>query len=76
MLGASYKGQFVNGTFDGHGKYTFPDLAYYDGEWKNGKMHGKGEYFDADGVKWAGDFFNGLYDSGRSYVSLRPSTAI
>jgi hypothetical protein len=33
---------------------------------------GKGEYVDSFKVKWDGDFFNGLFDSGRSYITLRP----
>jgi hypothetical protein len=39
-------------------------------------MHGVGNYTDADGVQWNGNFFNGLYDSGRSYLSLRPAKTL
>jgi hypothetical protein len=39
-------------------------------------MHGEGEYRDADGVSWKGNFFNGMYDSGRSYLSLRPTKGL
>lgn len=38
----------------------------------NNKMHGSGVYIDAKGKKYEGDFFNGAYDSGTSYISLRP----
>ena len=74
--GATYSGSFVNNSFEGQGKYTFPDSAVYTGGWSNGKMHGEGEYVDADGVSWKGNFFNGMYDSGRSYISLRPAPGL
>jgi hypothetical protein len=58
--------------FDGEGAYVFPDGAQYKGMWCAGKMHGRGEYIDSSKIVWNGEFFNGLYDSGRSYISLRP----
>jgi len=69
--GATYKGSFSQGTFHGRGKYTFSDGASYDGEWSANKMHGQGVYIDSQKVEWAGQFFNGMYDSGKSFVSVR-----
>jgi hypothetical protein len=69
--GAVYKGGFSQGEFNGKGKYTFADGASYDGEWSHSKMHGKGVYVDAQKVEWAGQFFNGMFDSGKSFVSVR-----
>ncbi len=74
--GSVYQGNFCNNCFDGNGTYTFADGAKYSGEWKNGKMHGEGEYIDPYNVSWKGTFVNGMYDSGRSYISLRPSKSI
>ncbi len=74
--GACYRGSFVNNQFEGKGEYIFADSATYLGEWKGGKMHGEGVYTDKDKVSWSGSFFNGLYDSGRSYISLRPGNGL
>jgi hypothetical protein len=74
--GAVYKGHFRQGMFDGEGTYRFADGASYTGMWHANKMHGSGEYMDAEKVKWAGEFFNGCFDSGRSFISLRPSQGL
>jgi len=39
-------------------------------------MHGQGEYVDNKNAVWKGDFFNGMYDTGRSYISLRKKSGI
>lgn len=39
-----YKGNFVDGSYDGIGEYRWSDGRIYGGEWKNNKMNGKGEY--------------------------------
>jgi len=74
--GSIYKGAFKNNLFNGEGTYTFSDGAEYIGSWLDNKMHGKGKYTDKDKVVFEGQFFNGYYDSGRSYVTLRPSMMI
>jgi hypothetical protein len=33
--GASYKGEWIGGFRDGHGKQSWPDGAYYIGDWKD-----------------------------------------
>jgi len=41
--GSYYDGNFVNGVFEGHGKYFFADLGKtYTGEFKNANMEGFG----------------------------------
>jgi hypothetical protein len=62
----------VENIIEGSGSYRWPDSAVYTGSWLGGKMHGKGTYTDQFGATFAGDYFNGYFDSGRSYVSLRP----
>lgn len=71
--GNKYKGGFKNNSFEGQGEYLYTDGASYVGQWHNNKMHGKGVYTDSNDVKCSGEFFNGMYNSGRSYISLRPS---
>ena len=74
--GSVYEGAFRENMFHGKGVYLYADGAKYVGQWENNKMHGQGEYTDAAGVIWSGTFFNGLYDSGKTYVSLRPTTSV
>jgi len=69
--GAIYRGNFNQNLFDGEGAYTFPDGSSYNGNWSQNKMHGIGSYKNSDGVLFEGDFFNGMFNSGRSYISLR-----
>jgi hypothetical protein len=76
IVGSVFTGAFLNGLFHGEGRYQYSDGSYYQGGWNGNKMHGKGLYVDADGVRWEGTFFNGMYDSGRSYVSVRPSKGV
>jgi len=71
--GAVYNGQFIDGKMHGEGKYIFPDGAYYSGSWVENKMSGQGTYCDSAKTTWTGEFYNGMFNSGRSYVSIRPS---
>lgn len=70
--GAVYQGGFSDGFFHGMGTYTWPDGARYTGNWLQSKMHGDGAYIDAQKIESRGFWYNGSFDSGRSYVSLRP----
>lgn len=75
--GAVYNGAFQNGMFQGFGKYQYLDGSFYEGSWNGSKMHGKGKFVGADGiVRWEGTFFNGLFDSGKSYVSVIPPQGV
>ena len=69
--GAVFKGHFKDNVFEGEGEYIFPDGAIYSGQWHNNKMHGQGTYTDKDKIEFRGSFVNGMYDSGKSYVSVR-----
>lgn len=69
--GAKYKGNFVANIFNGEGEYHFPDGAIYSGSWNNNKMHGFGNYKDKEGIEFKGQFVNGMYDSGKTYISVR-----
>ena len=41
-----YEGEFIDGKFDGNGKYFWEDGSYYIGQFKNNVKHGKGiEYY-------------------------------
>uniref|UniRef100_A0A7S1Q6S9 MORN repeat-containing protein 5 n=1 Tax=Neobodo designis TaxID=312471 RepID=A0A7S1Q6S9_NEODS len=57
--GASYDGTLYEGTFDGRGKYCWPDGSWYEGQWRANRMHGEGVYSDAEGRQWEGRFYNG-----------------
>lgn len=72
--GAVYQGKFQDGLFSGYGKYSWPDGAVYAGDWLLNKMHGSGTYVDANKVESKGTWYNGMFDSGRSYVSVRPAS--
>jgi len=72
--GAGYQGGFLDGHFHGFGTYTWPDGARYSGNWLQSKMHGDGVYIDSQKIESRGSFYNGMFDSGRSYVSVRPAS--
>ena len=59
-----YEGEFVNGRFEGNGKYIWPDGFNYEGEFKGSKLCGRGYLKDPAGQLWTGkfenDFANGL----------------
>lgn len=74
--GAKYEGNMKDNNFDGDGEYTMRDGSKYRGEWQQNKMHGSGEYTDPTGLVWKGKFFNGLYDSGETQMSSRPSESL
>lgn len=57
-----YEGDFIEGKFEGTGKYTFESGNYYIGEWSDNKMNGIGKYYNKDGtVKHDGHFRNDKY---------------
>lgn len=61
--GSYYEGDFMDGQFQGFGKYYFADLnKYYEGEFRFGKMEGKGIETWIDGRRYEGDFKNGKKD--------------
>lgn len=68
--GSIYTGNFHNNFFHGQGEYLFFDGSKYVGEWQYNKMHGNGTFVTSQGIKYEGKFVNGMYDTGKSYVSL------
>ena len=57
--GNIYKGDFVNGVFEGIGRYDF-EGGYYEGEWKSGRYHGHGFLLFSDGSSYRGAFVDGV----------------
>ena len=55
-----YDGEFVNGKFEGNGKYVWENGEYYIGQWLNDKRNGKGIlYYKNGNIKFYGEFVNG-----------------
>ena len=44
-----YNGDFVEGTWTGQGKFTWPDGSKYEGGWKNRRQHGQGSSYNPEG---------------------------
>jgi hypothetical protein len=49
-----YEGEFKDGKFHGHGKYTYADGDVYEGGYKHDFRHGHGKYTYADGEVYEG----------------------
>ena len=54
-----YKGQWVDDTMHGRGKYVFPNGNTYEGQYEAGVRHGKGKFTYANGGVYTGGFANG-----------------
>ena len=64
-----YEGDFVNGKFEGNGKYIWEKGEYYIGQWKNELRHGKGiEYYKNGSIKYEGDFVNDKFEGNGKYI--------
>ena len=55
-----YEGDFLEGKFEGEGKYIYENGDYYEGKFKNGLSHGNGKECDKNGNiisegEWAND---------------------
>lgn len=69
-----YKGNYVNGKFDGNGLFVNSEISY-EGEFSDGEYNGTGVLTSNSGYKYIGSFehnlFNGtgyiLYQNGDSY---------
>ena len=56
-----YEGDFVNGNYEGNGKYYNENGEYYIGQFKNSIRQGKGVIYTKDGnVKYDGEFINNI----------------
>jgi MORN repeat len=58
--GTEYKGSWVNGKYDGHGRMDLYTGASYDGEWRAGKRHGNGIMTYEDGTVVNDGWDNGV----------------
>lgn len=45
--GSSYRGDWINGIFNGKGRYEWADGSWFEGDWVDGKRNGQGTYYDA-----------------------------
>ena len=72
---ASYKGTFVNGVKQGHGKYD--DKAYsYKGNWEQDVRSGEGEFLDKKtGHLYLGTFSNGGQLNGQGTKYFKDGTS-
>ena len=59
-----YCGDFVNGNFEGNGKYFYnnKEKTYYEGEFKDNKRHGIGKYYIKNRLRYEGEFKDDEYD--------------
>ena len=80
--GSEYKGNFLDGVFNGQGHFWWPtaktqgnsnERHCYLGMWVDGKMQGKGEFVHADGHTlkgyFANNFFSHTYDGKKYFLN-------
>ena len=68
-----FKGQLINGQFDGEGSLDFSDDSNYRGNFTDGRFDGNGEYLHVDkstGTSWIfdGEFQEGSATAGTFYM--------
>jgi len=57
--GGVYRGDIVDGFFEGQGRLDYDNGEKYVGSFKKGLMHGHGRHVFADGSIYEGEFHNG-----------------
>ena len=63
-----YEGEFINGKYEGIGKYYYDDGNYYIGQWKNSLRNGEGVLYIQDGrVIYEGEFFDDKFEGNGKY---------
>ena len=64
----AYEGNFINGKWEGQGKYIWENGNYYIGQFKNDLKHGKGiMYYKNGNIAYDGDFINGKFEGYGKY---------
>ena len=64
-----YEGDFINGKYEGNGKYFYENGEYYIGQFKNGLKNGKGtEYYSNRKIKYEGDYINDKAEGNGKYI--------
>ena len=57
--GDKYFGEWLNGSANGQGIYTFNSGDKHVGEYKDGKQHGQGTHIYVSGATYVGDYREG-----------------
>jgi len=61
--GSEYSGSFKNGSYNGSGKFIWPDGTHYDGQWADDLPHELGSmHLPSDEYKYSGEWRNGTPD--------------
>ena len=64
-----YDGNFVNGKYEGDGKYIYENGEYYIGQFLNGLKHGKGIVYYKNGtIKYDGNFVNNKFEGYGKFI--------
>jgi hypothetical protein len=58
--GGLYRGEIVDGKFNGQGRVEWPDGSFYQGEFRDGRYHGKGRIKYSHGGTYVGAFERGV----------------
>jgi hypothetical protein len=64
---SEYSGDFVDGVFQGHGKFKWSDGTIYDGKWVGNKINGEGTKYLNNGCIIHGNFVSKDYATGKGY---------
>ena len=57
-----YEGYWINGHYEGYGKYIFENGDYYEGEFKNNLCNGKGIEYDKEGnILYEGNWIDDIF---------------
>jgi hypothetical protein len=66
--GNVYKGNFLNGFFNGFGVMKFKNGDKYEGNWNNGKIHGTGTYYNVNGHTRSGNWENNFFTINQTSI--------
>jgi hypothetical protein len=66
--GNIFDGEYTDGKFNGHCKYTFTNGNVYEGEYKDGKFNGIGKKMYANGNVYQGNYKDGKLNGYGKFV--------